>query len=102
MDFRGKRVWLTGASSGIGEALVGPLVARGARVAITARRAERLQAIAARHPPGPPPRVVVFPADVTNRLAVLDTTRAIESAWGGIDVAIFVAGGHEPVGSGTF
>jgi NAD(P)-dependent dehydrogenase (short-subunit alcohol dehydrogenase family) len=31
----GQRVWLTGASSGIGEALVEPLVRRGARVAIT-------------------------------------------------------------------
>ena len=36
------RVWLTGASGGIGAALVGPLVRRGARVAITARRSDLL------------------------------------------------------------
>ena len=42
MALDGARVWLTGASSGIGEALVAPLVRRGARVAITARRTELL------------------------------------------------------------
>ena len=42
----GARVWITGASSGIGEAIIAPLVARGARVAISARRAGRLTEIA--------------------------------------------------------
>ena len=46
MDLTGARVWITGASSGIGEAIIGPLVGRGARIAISARRAERLAAIA--------------------------------------------------------
>jgi NAD(P)-dependent dehydrogenase (short-subunit alcohol dehydrogenase family) len=39
MSLAGARVWITGASSGIGEAIVAPLIARGARVAISARRA---------------------------------------------------------------
>lgn len=102
MDFRDKRVWLTGASSGIGEALVAPLVARGARVAITARRGDRLETIAARHRQGAGAPVVPFPADVTDRAAVLAAARAIEFAWGGIDVAIFNAGGHEPFGGDRF
>lgn len=102
MDFRGKRVWLTGASSGIGEALVAPLVARGARVAITARRGDRLTTIAARHRTAGTPTVVAFPADVTDRLAVVETVRAIEFAWGAIDVAIFSAGGHERVDPEAF
>src|SRR5579884_2747134 len=102
MDFRAKRVWLTGASSGIGEALVPLLVARGARVAITARRGDRLDTIASRHRAGPTPSVVAFPADVTDRAAVLDAARAIEFAWGGIDLALFNAGGHEASGEGAF
>ena len=45
----GSRVWITGASSGIGEALAAELAARGARVAISARRAELLEQQAQRH-----------------------------------------------------
>src|SRR5512142_1705680 len=89
MTFDGKRVWVTGASSGIGEALVASLVRRGARVAITARRRERLDAVAARHGA----RVVVAAADVTDRAAVRAAAAEIERAWGGIDVAVFNAGG---------
>ena len=47
MQFKDARVWLTGASSGIGEALIAPLVDRGARLAISARRADRLETLAA-------------------------------------------------------
>ena len=102
MDLRDKRVWLTGASSGIGEALVAPLVSRGARVAISARRGDRLQAIVARHRARATAPVVSFPVDVTDRAAVLNAARAVEFAWGGIDLAIFSAGGHEPFGKDDF
>jgi NADP-dependent 3-hydroxy acid dehydrogenase YdfG len=94
---RGARIWLTGASSGIGEALVPELVARGARVAISARRGEALAAIAARAPGG---EVVALPVDVTDRSAVAEAAARLESLWGGIDLAIFNAGTHQPV-SGT-
>ncbi|HME02465.1 MAG TPA: SDR family NAD(P)-dependent oxidoreductase, partial [Solirubrobacteraceae bacterium] len=53
---------VTGASSGIGEATALALAAEGATVAIVARRAERLQALAARiSSAGPEP--IVIPAD---------------------------------------
>jgi short-subunit dehydrogenase len=90
--FRAARVWLTGASSGIGAALVSRLVDRGARVAVTARRVDLLEALAATHAGRGSPLLVV-PADVTDAAAVADTARQIESAWGGIDLAIFNAGG---------
>ena len=90
MSLDGARVWLTGASSGIGEALVAPLVRRGARVAMTARRTDLLAAIAAKHSGT---SVLVVPADVTDRAAVAAAARQVESAWGGIDLAIFNAGG---------
>ena len=41
-DWQGKRVWLLGASSGIGAALGQLLLARGARVVFSARHVERL------------------------------------------------------------
>jgi NADP-dependent 3-hydroxy acid dehydrogenase YdfG len=82
------RVWLTGASSGIGAALVTKLVERGARVAITARRVDLLESIASRGS-----SLLVVPADVTDAAAVAAAVRRIESEWGGIDLAIFNAGG---------
>src|SRR5262245_38450379 len=95
MRFSGARVWLTGASSGIGEALVGPLAERGARLAISARREDRLDAIAgaARRRGGD---VRVYPLDVTDRAAVGRTVAAIERDLGGIDLALLNAGGHAP------
>jgi len=89
---RSSRVWLTGASSGIGAALVTRLVGRGARVAITARRADLLEALAVRHASSGSPLLVV-PADVTDPAAVAAAAQRIESEWGGIDLAIFNAGG---------
>jgi short-subunit dehydrogenase len=89
----GQRIWVTGATSGIGEALVGPLLRRGARVAITARRAERLAKVAAAQTPASADRILVVSADVTDREAVRAAARQIDAAWGGIDLAIFNAGG---------
>ena len=54
------------------------LVGRGARVAITARRGDRLDAIAARNGRGS--SVLPVPCDVTCKAAVSDTVRAIELA----------------------
>jgi short-subunit dehydrogenase len=93
MQLANARVWLTGATSGIGEALVAPLVRRGARVAITARRGGRLDAISAQYAAGGASTVLAVPGDVTDRAAVIGAARRIENAWGGIDLAIFNAGG---------
>ena len=46
-DWSDQRVWLLGASTGIGAALAGLLLARGARVALSARSAVRLAEVAA-------------------------------------------------------
>ncbi len=46
MNLNGARVWVTGASAGIGAAVVPVLARRGARVAVSARRAELLESLA--------------------------------------------------------
>lgn len=95
MQLKDARVWLTGASSGIGEALVPVLAGRGARVAVSARRGDRLEQLAAgwRRDGA---EILVVPLDVTDRPAVLAAARRIEEAWGGIDLAILNAGTHTP------
>lgn len=99
MKLTGARVWATGASSGIGEAVVANLIRAGARVAITARSVENLQQVAARYGTTQRP-VLALPADVTRPDAVKSVVARLETEWGGLDLAFFNAGTYRPV-SGT-
>lgn len=81
----GSRVWITGASSGIGAALAEEMASRGARVAISARRADRLEEVSKG-------RMLVVPLDVTDHEAVQTTARRIRDDFGDIDVAVLNAG----------
>ena len=93
MALRNAVVWLTGASSGIGEALVAPLVARGARVAISARRADLLDAQAARWQ-AQGADVRAYPLDVTDRPGTRAVVERVLQDFGQIDVAVLNAGNH--------
>lgn len=101
MELSGRSVWLIGASSGIGEALVPELVRAGARVAISARRAGELNAIAARCS-RPGADVIARPLDVTERGAVAAIADELRSSWGAIDVMIYNAGAWTPVSLEAF
>lgn len=85
------RVVITGASSGIGEAMVLEYVRRGARVLAIARRAERLEGLAAKAAAGPG-EVVVAVCDVLQSERLREVVAAAIEKWGGIDVAIANAG----------
>ena len=61
--FSGKRVWVIGASSGIGEACTKALLVKGAKVALSSRRVERLNHIASA---GEIDQTLVIPLDVTD------------------------------------
>jgi short-subunit dehydrogenase len=88
-------VWVTGASSGIGEALIAPLVKREARLALSARRADLLDRLA-RTWRERGADVRAFPLDVTDRGATHTVVSAIEAAYGRIDLAVLNAGAHVP------
>ena len=92
-DWRGKRVWVIGASSGIGAALARALLAQYARVALSARNAPGLEQIAAT----PGATALVLPLDVTDAAAVAPALQRVVAAWGGLDLVVWCAGSHNPV-----
>ena len=87
MKIDGSTILVTGASSGIGEALAPMLAARGATVGIVARRAERLAATLARcqeHAPGSRMWVV----DLSDVDAAVRLVHEAWDAFGGLDCLV--------------
>ena len=85
MEIAGARIWVTGASSGIGAALARELADRGAQVAVSARSVDALTEVAGG-------RMLVVPLDVTDRAATVAAGEAVRAALGGLDVAVLNAG----------
>jgi len=85
-NWSGKTVWLVGASSGIGEATAAELHARGARVIVSARNAQALQAFAQQHA-----GAIALPLDVTDAQAVREASRQVH-ALGPLDGMVYCAG----------
>ncbi|MDP1734682.1 MAG: SDR family NAD(P)-dependent oxidoreductase [Sulfuritalea sp.] len=90
--WKGQRVWIIGASSGIGAALAAALLQRGAHVAVSARRAEAMRALAADHK-----EARVLPFDLNDRTAFAAAADDLFKAWGGIDLVVFCAGAYAPM-----
>jgi short-subunit dehydrogenase len=88
-------VFLTGASSGLGEALARRIGTRGAKLGLFARRADRLEALASEVVQAGG-HALALPGDVADREAVEVAVRLVESTMGPIDVAIANAGIGEP------
>jgi NADP-dependent 3-hydroxy acid dehydrogenase YdfG len=87
----GKVALVTGASSGIGEATALALAQAGAAVAIGARRADRLEALAAKlRDDGA--RVLALDLDVTDEAACRDAVARTRAELGGLDVLVNNAG----------
>jgi len=94
-DWQGQRVWLLGASSGIGAALATALLARGARVAMSARNAKRLVAVVKAAVGNG--EAFVLPCDASDEASVRAASARLLEIWGGIDLALYVAGDYLPM-----
>ena len=86
-----KHVWITGASSGLGEYAARLLASQGCKVSISARRQEELEAIATDEP-----NISVYPADVTDAEALKAIVAEMEAEHGPIELALFSAGAWFP------
>lgn len=86
-----QRVVITGASSGIGEALARHYAAGGARLGLVARRVERLQALIASLPGGPAAHLAL-PASVTDPASLQAAAQAYVTRIGVPDIIIANAG----------
>ena len=85
-------LWITGASTGIGESFVRSAATHADRIAMSARSADKLQAL---QQDGD--NLFAYPLDVTDAKAVQDTVAAIEDRFGGIDTAVLNAGVWTPM-----
>ena len=94
------RVFVTGASSGLGEAVALEYARRhpGARIGVAARRRERLDALAARMPDGV---AVPYALDVTDRDALHAAAHDFVGRFGAPDVVVANAGVNGPTLTGT-
>ncbi len=92
-DWRGRRAWIVGASSGIGAALARALIERGARVAVSARSADGLAALGA---------ALALPLDVRDAAALQRAASHLHEAFGGLDLAVYCAGTYRPLRAADF
>jgi len=94
-EWRGKRVWLVGASTGIGAALARALAGRGARLALSARNADKLESLGI-------DAALILPCDVTDTASVAAARTRLMAAWQGVDLVVYLAGDYVPMVAADF
>ncbi len=88
MDFTGKTVWITGASSGIGAGLATGFARAGARLVLSGRRIDALQEVAGRCQGD----ATLLPFEATDLDALPDIVAEAQRRTGGIDILVNNAG----------
>lgn len=96
-NWSGRTAWLVGASTGIGRATAGALHAAGARVVVSARSREPLDAFVASHPGS-----LAIALDVTARDAMQAAAAQIVATHGNIDLAMYCAGTYAAMRATAF
>ena len=92
VSIKGKVVFVTGASSGIGAATAMECARHGAKVLLCARRLEKLQAMEGALRDAGAEDVYSFQLDVRDRAAVKAAYEALPEAWKAVDVLVNNAG----------
>ncbi|MBK8292645.1 MAG: SDR family oxidoreductase [Flammeovirgaceae bacterium] len=84
----GKVIWITGASSGIGEALAYELVKQGAKLILSARRKDELERVKGNCPAEAQPFIRVLPLDLSEPNTLKLSAEAAIQLFGHIDILI--------------
>jgi short-subunit dehydrogenase len=85
-----KKIWITGASSGIGKALAEKFASEGWKVAVSARRKEILNEMCKNE------NISSYPLDVTNQEQINDVFLKIINDFGNLDLCVFSSGTYDP------
>jgi 3-oxoacyl-[acyl-carrier protein] reductase len=96
LGIRGRIAFVTGASSGIGEAVALALAAEGVRLAIAARRVDRLDDVAARARNAGALEARAFQVDLAEEAAIVSALAGVRHEFGRIDILILNGGGPKP------
>jgi short-subunit dehydrogenase len=90
-DWSKKRVWIIGASTGIGASLADQLHSLKAKVAISARSKDKLNEMVTRFGAS---RAMALPLDITKVETIQAAENELVAAWGGYDLVVFMAGDY--------
>ena len=85
-----KKIWITGASSGIGKALAKKFAEEGWKVAASARRKEILDKMSDHE------NIFSYPLDVTNQDQIKNSFEKIIKDLDGLDMCVFSSGTYDP------
>ena len=85
-----KKIWITGASSGIGKALAEKFASEGWKVAASARRKEILDKMSSHK------NIFSYPLDVTNQDQIKISFKKIIEDFNGLDLCVFSSGTYDP------
>src|SRR5215468_8278122 len=90
MNWEGQIIWITGASSGIGEALAHAFHRAGTRLILSARREDELRRVQGQC--GGDALAKILPMDVTQTSELPQKATAALAMFGGIDILVNNAG----------
>lgn len=93
----GQRIWVLGASDGIGAATAKLLLEHGAWVALSARRQEKLNEVCAVEP-----QAMALALDITDHASVMRARDRLLREWGRLDLVLVVAGGYNEMRADSF
>lgn len=91
-SLKGKVIWLTGASSGIGEALTYALAKKGARLIISSRRKEELEKVKGNCDISTQSNIRILPLDLSEPSTLKLSVEAAVQTFGHVDILINNAG----------